>query len=183
MLRSLVGSEMCIRDRYQRRVRGLTVATDMAGSEAEADSTTEHIKTAIDEDKLCFLFFLISAIGSVSCWSSALVMPDWIYWGDKIHGMSFEITGPVFSLVAGYQYIKATGSRNSMALLSAERLAGLALALSLACLYVITLRTLEVRTTPSHKDSGFTEEAYNFYLIGSVVNIGSMVACVRQDGS
>eukprot|EP00658_Telonema_sp_P-2_P056589 TRINITY_DN4504_c0_g1_i1.p2 TRINITY_DN4504_c0_g1~~TRINITY_DN4504_c0_g1_i1.p2 ORF type:complete len:118 (-),score=21.47 TRINITY_DN4504_c0_g1_i1:315-668(-) len=27
MLRSLVGSEMCIRDRYQRRVRGVTSAT------------------------------------------------------------------------------------------------------------------------------------------------------------
>eukprot|EP00658_Telonema_sp_P-2_P021190 TRINITY_DN18427_c0_g1_i1.p1 TRINITY_DN18427_c0_g1~~TRINITY_DN18427_c0_g1_i1.p1 ORF type:complete len:168 (-),score=44.44 TRINITY_DN18427_c0_g1_i1:245-748(-) len=30
MLRSLVGSEMCIRDRYQRRVRGPPLAQDMA---------------------------------------------------------------------------------------------------------------------------------------------------------
>eukprot|EP00658_Telonema_sp_P-2_P080342 TRINITY_DN797_c0_g1_i5.p1 TRINITY_DN797_c0_g1~~TRINITY_DN797_c0_g1_i5.p1 ORF type:complete len:138 (+),score=48.40 TRINITY_DN797_c0_g1_i5:130-543(+) len=30
MLRSLVGSEMCIRDRYQRRVRGLTLAMSSA---------------------------------------------------------------------------------------------------------------------------------------------------------
>eukprot|EP00658_Telonema_sp_P-2_P013342 TRINITY_DN15055_c0_g1_i2.p1 TRINITY_DN15055_c0_g1~~TRINITY_DN15055_c0_g1_i2.p1 ORF type:complete len:456 (-),score=97.58 TRINITY_DN15055_c0_g1_i2:239-1561(-) len=30
MLRSLVGSEMCIRDRYQRRVRGLSLETKMA---------------------------------------------------------------------------------------------------------------------------------------------------------
>jgi len=146
----------------------------------DPDSTTEHIKTAIDEDKLCFLLFAISVVGSVSCWSGVLVMPDWIYWGDKMHGLSFEITGPLFSLVTGYSYIKATGSRSRLHLLGAERLAGIALALSLACLYLINLRTLGVRNDTEHKDNAYTEEAYNYYLIGSVINIGAMLVTLNQ---
>jgi len=109
-----------------------------------------------------------------------LVMPDWIYWGDKIHGMSFEITGPLFSLVAGYSYIKATGSRSRLQLLGAERLAGIALTLSLACLYLINLRTIGIRIDTEHKDNAYTEESYNYYLIGSVINIGSMLTTLNQ---
>jgi len=146
----------------------------------DPDSSTEHIKTAIDEDKLCFLLFAISLVGAVSCWSGALVMPDWIYWGDKWHGLSFEIMGPLFSLVAGYSYITSTGARSRLQLLTAERLAGVALSLSLVCLYLMNLRTLGVRSDASHKDSGFTEEAYNYYLIGSVINICTMVVTLNQ---
>merc|ERR1712086_865804 len=54
----------------------------------DPDSSTEHIKTAIDEDKLCFLLFAISLVGAVSCWSGALVMPDWIYWGERLSSPS-----------------------------------------------------------------------------------------------
>eukprot|EP00658_Telonema_sp_P-2_P030520 TRINITY_DN2301_c0_g1_i2.p2 TRINITY_DN2301_c0_g1~~TRINITY_DN2301_c0_g1_i2.p2 ORF type:complete len:116 (-),score=53.91 TRINITY_DN2301_c0_g1_i2:170-472(-) len=36
MLRSLVGSEMCIRDRYQRRVRGTSSGAHMRWSHQEA---------------------------------------------------------------------------------------------------------------------------------------------------
>eukprot|EP00658_Telonema_sp_P-2_P054425 TRINITY_DN432_c0_g2_i3.p2 TRINITY_DN432_c0_g2~~TRINITY_DN432_c0_g2_i3.p2 ORF type:complete len:148 (+),score=74.62 TRINITY_DN432_c0_g2_i3:146-589(+) len=44
MLRSLVGSEMCIRDRYQRRVRGTTTAMDPIEDE-------EAILAAADENE------------------------------------------------------------------------------------------------------------------------------------
>jgi len=107
-------------------------------------------------------------------------MPDWIYWGDKWHGLSFEIMGPLFSLVAGYSYITSTGARSRLQLLTAERLTGVALSLSLVCLYLMNLRTLGVRSDASHKDSGFTEEAYNYYLIGSVINICTMVVTLNQ---
>merc|ERR1712159_670924 len=127
-----------------------TAATD-------PDSTAEHIKTAIDEDKLCLLLFAISVVGSVSCWSGVLVMPDWIYWGDKIHGMSFEITGPLFSLVAGYSYIKATGSRSRLQLLGAERLAGIAslclwpVCTSSICVPSESVSTQSIEITPTLK--------------------------------
>jgi len=158
---------------------GHQIATIMSEI-ADANSTTEEIKTAIDEDKLCFLLFAVSVVGSVSCWSGVLVMPDWIYWGDKIHGLSFEVTGPLFSLIAGYSYIRATGGRSRLGLLSSERYAGMALTLSLACLYLMNLRTLGVRTDMNHKDNGYTEEAYNYYLIGSMVNICCMLVTLNQ---
>lgn len=150
------------------------------GSVVEHDSSTEQIKTAIEEDKLCFLLFAISVVGSVSCWSGVLVMPDWIYWGDKIHGLSFEITGPLFSLITGYSYIRATGSRSRLQLLQAERFAGIALTLTLACLYLINLRTLGVRSDQSDNDNGYTDEAYNYYLIGSITNAITMLITLNQ---
>merc|ERR1712224_255540 len=169
----------------QRRDSIVLVTMSRSASETpsmvpDPDSSTEHIKTAIDEDKLCFLLFALSLVGAVSCWSGALVMPDWIYWGDKWHGLSFEITGPLFSLVAGYSYITSTGARSRLQLLTAERLAGVALALSLVCLYLINLRTLAVRSDPTHEDMTYTDEAYNYYLIGSVINICTMVVTLNQ---
>eukprot|EP00658_Telonema_sp_P-2_P001201 TRINITY_DN10461_c0_g1_i12.p1 TRINITY_DN10461_c0_g1~~TRINITY_DN10461_c0_g1_i12.p1 ORF type:complete len:232 (+),score=68.80 TRINITY_DN10461_c0_g1_i12:126-821(+) len=50
MLRSLVGSEMCIRDRYQRRVRGQTTMSGMAvPALGNAPKTAEGAKQLYDE--------------------------------------------------------------------------------------------------------------------------------------
>eukprot|EP00658_Telonema_sp_P-2_P011665 TRINITY_DN1445_c0_g1_i3.p1 TRINITY_DN1445_c0_g1~~TRINITY_DN1445_c0_g1_i3.p1 ORF type:complete len:124 (+),score=56.96 TRINITY_DN1445_c0_g1_i3:161-532(+) len=49
MLRSLVGSEMCIRDRYQRRVRG-TFSDAMATARREARDALEAEKKSEEEE-------------------------------------------------------------------------------------------------------------------------------------
>jgi len=138
------------------------------------NSMAEQVKTAIDEDKICFLLFGLSVIGSICCWSGCLVMPEWIYWGDKIHGLSFEISGPVFALWAGFVYIRGTGSRDRLVLMTAERLAGAAITLQLACWYLINLRTLKVRIDVNDLSSEYTEEAYTYYVFGCVLNLVAM---------
>merc|ERR1711934_1165198 len=144
------------------------------------DSLGEHIKTAIDEDWMAFVFFGLSVIGSICCWSGCLVMPEWIYWGDKIHGLSFEISGPLFALWAGFTYIRGTGARDRMTLLTAERLAGAAVTLQLACWYLINLRTLKVRIDVNDLSSEYTEEAYTYYYFGCVLNFFAMVFTLRS---
>merc|ERR1711934_1141015 len=138
------------------------------------DSLGEHIKTAIDEDWMAFVYFGLSVIGSICCWSGCLVMPEWIYWGDKIHGLSFEISGPIFALWAGFVYIRGTGARDRLVLLTAERLAGAAITLQLACWYLINLRTLKVRIDVNDLSSEYTEEAYTYYVFGCVLILFSM---------
>jgi len=138
------------------------------------NSMAEQVKTAIDEDKIAFLLFGISVVGSICCWSGCLVMPEWIYWGDKIHGLSFEISGPIFSLWAGFVYIRGTGSRDRLVLMTAERLAGAAITLLLSCWYLINLRTLKVRIDVNDLSSEYTEEAYTYYVFGCVLNLVAM---------
>jgi hypothetical protein len=140
----------------------------------------EQVKTAIDEDKICFLLFGLSVVGSICCWSGCLVMPEWIYWGDKIHGLSFEISGPIFALWAGFVYIRGTGARDRMVLMTAERLAGAAIALQLSCWYLINLRTLKVRIDVNDLSSEYTEEAYTYYVFGCVLNLCAMGATLHS---
>jgi len=144
------------------------------------DSVAEQVKTAIDEDKICFALFGLSVVGSICCWSGCLVMPEWIYWGDKIHGLSFEISGPIFSLWAGSIYIRGTGARDRFMLCTAERIAGAAITLQLACWYLINLRTLKVRIDVNDLSSEYTEEAYTYYVIGCVLNLISMGATLHS---
>merc|ERR1711934_493986 len=139
-----------------------------------SDSTAEHVKTAIDEDKISFALFGLSVVGSICCWSGCLVMPEWIYWGDKIHGLSFEISGPIFSLWAGTIYIRGTGARDRFMMTTAERVAGAAITLQLACWYLVNLRTLKVRIDVNDLSSEYTEEAYTYYVIGCVLNLIAM---------
>jgi len=138
------------------------------------ESLAEQVKTAIDEDKICFALFGLSVVGSICCWSGCLVMPEWIYWGDKIHGLSFEITGPIFSLWAGSIYIRATGVRDRMMLSTAERIAGAAVTLQLSCWYLINLRTLKVLIDVNDLSSEYTEEAYTYYVFGCILNLIAM---------
>lgn len=142
--------------------------------QSNPDSVAEQVKTAIDEDKICFLLFGLSVVGSICCWSGCLVMPEWIYWGDKIHGLSFEISGPIFCLWAGFVYIRATGARDRLGLMTAERLAGAAVALQLSCWYLVNLRTLKVRIDVNDLSSEYTEEAYTYYVFGCVLNLCAM---------
>jgi len=144
------------------------------------DNTAEQIKTAIDEDKVCFALFDISVVGSICCWSGCLVMPEWIYWGDKIHGLSFEISGPVFALWAGFVYIRGTGARDRMVLMTAERIAGAAIALQLACWYLVNLRTLKVRIDVNDLSSEYTEQAYTYYVFGCVLILFAMLATLHS---
>jgi len=147
------------------------------------ESLGDRIKTAIDEDKISFILFGLSVVGSICCWSGCLVMPDWVYWGDKVHGLSFEITGPIFSLWAGALYIRGSGSRDRMLLATAERIAGAALTMQLVCWYLINLRTLKVRINYSDLSSQYTEEAYTYYVAGCVLNLISMTVtlhCIVQ---
>merc|ERR1711990_88670 len=144
------------------------------------DSVAEQVKTAIDEDKICFALFGLSVVGSICCWSGCLVMPEWIYWGDKIHGLSFEISGPVFALWSGFMYIRGTGARDRMMLNTAERLAGAAITLQLACWYLINLRTLKVRIDVNDLSSEYTEEAYTYYVFGCILNLLAMGATLHS---
>merc|ERR1712072_986735 len=143
-------------------------------------SVAEYVKTAIDEDKVCFALFGISVVGSICCWSGCLVMPEWIYWGDKIHGLSFEISGPVFALWAGVVYIRGTGARDRMGLMTAERLAGAAITLQLSCWYLVNLRTLKVRIDVNDLSSEYTEEAYTYYVFGCILILFAMGATLHS---
>ena len=62
-----------------------------------------------------------------------------------------------------------------MILSTAERLAGAAVALQLACWYLINLRTLKVRIDVNDLSSEYTEEAYTYYYFGCMVNLFAMV--------
>ena len=77
---------------------------------------------------------------------------------------------------AGFTYIRGTGARDRVMLMTAERLAGAAIALQLACWYLINLRTLKVRIDVNDLSSEYTEEAYTYYYFGCVVNLFAMVS-------
>ena len=65
-------------------------------------------------------------------------------------------------------------------LLTAERLAGAAVTLQLACWYLINLRTLKVRIDVNDLSSEYTEEAYTYYYFGCVLNFFAMVFTLRN---
>merc|ERR1711934_929550 len=167
----------------ERRIMSSGRGQQMQGLPPELqtnDSAAEYMKTAIDEDKICFALFGISVVGSICCWSGCLVMPEWIYWGDKVHGLSFEISGPVFALWAGFVYIRATGARDRFMMNTAERLAGAALTLQLSCWYLVNLRTLKVRIDINDLSSEYTEQAYTYYVFGCVLILFSMLATLHS---
>eukprot|EP00658_Telonema_sp_P-2_P040486 TRINITY_DN28953_c0_g1_i2.p1 TRINITY_DN28953_c0_g1~~TRINITY_DN28953_c0_g1_i2.p1 ORF type:complete len:233 (-),score=44.00 TRINITY_DN28953_c0_g1_i2:234-932(-) len=68
MLRSLVGSEMCIRDRYQRRVRGPSSSLDSPAS--VADLLRKHaLINACLTAAVCLLEVLVWAAGGEPSWA------------------------------------------------------------------------------------------------------------------
>eukprot|EP00658_Telonema_sp_P-2_P056275 TRINITY_DN44745_c0_g1_i1.p2 TRINITY_DN44745_c0_g1~~TRINITY_DN44745_c0_g1_i1.p2 ORF type:complete len:126 (+),score=30.19 TRINITY_DN44745_c0_g1_i1:137-514(+) len=89
MLRSLVGSEMCIRDRYQRRVRGVSawMASDQASLQWSYDQCMQS-RSFLDESKFCILGVAVGVAAGVKTRGH---MP-WVYGG---------IAGTVADLYAG----------------------------------------------------------------------------------
>eukprot|EP00658_Telonema_sp_P-2_P049388 TRINITY_DN3755_c0_g1_i1.p1 TRINITY_DN3755_c0_g1~~TRINITY_DN3755_c0_g1_i1.p1 ORF type:complete len:232 (+),score=53.75 TRINITY_DN3755_c0_g1_i1:90-785(+) len=66
MLRSLVGSEMCIRDRYQRRVRGRTIAHCMEDTgEGDMTECNKHKDRALRENPM--VKFMMTALQKAGC--------------------------------------------------------------------------------------------------------------------
>eukprot|EP00658_Telonema_sp_P-2_P083111 TRINITY_DN8915_c0_g1_i3.p3 TRINITY_DN8915_c0_g1~~TRINITY_DN8915_c0_g1_i3.p3 ORF type:complete len:121 (-),score=40.76 TRINITY_DN8915_c0_g1_i3:464-826(-) len=101
MLRSLVGSEMCIRDRYQRRVRGVGTST-MATPDASMsfEEATNFVrgwesgaKASNDEKLKMYGLFKQSTVGNVNMERPGFLSFEgrskWDAW-KKVEGMEAE---------------------------------------------------------------------------------------------
>eukprot|EP00658_Telonema_sp_P-2_P081896 TRINITY_DN8511_c0_g1_i4.p1 TRINITY_DN8511_c0_g1~~TRINITY_DN8511_c0_g1_i4.p1 ORF type:complete len:146 (+),score=55.34 TRINITY_DN8511_c0_g1_i4:147-584(+) len=69
MLRSLVGSEMCIRDRYQRRVRGIPLSSSMSTTDNLIQLTQKYFEVwnAHDQEGIQGLHAEESSLQDWSC--------------------------------------------------------------------------------------------------------------------
>eukprot|EP00658_Telonema_sp_P-2_P019060 TRINITY_DN17477_c0_g1_i1.p1 TRINITY_DN17477_c0_g1~~TRINITY_DN17477_c0_g1_i1.p1 ORF type:complete len:192 (-),score=63.67 TRINITY_DN17477_c0_g1_i1:217-792(-) len=105
MLRSLVGSEMCIRDRYQRRVRG-----------SQSFDTMDAINAAWKEDQKVAWAFLLSLGGIFLCCLGVYFTPARIFFYEKFAGTSLPMLSIVTSLVVGYLVTVSSGNRNTFML-------------------------------------------------------------------
>eukprot|EP00658_Telonema_sp_P-2_P013900 TRINITY_DN1526_c0_g1_i2.p1 TRINITY_DN1526_c0_g1~~TRINITY_DN1526_c0_g1_i2.p1 ORF type:complete len:107 (+),score=53.37 TRINITY_DN1526_c0_g1_i2:157-477(+) len=82
MLRSLVGSEMCIRDRYQRRVRGARIEVRMSAK----DTKTPELSVLEEDDE--FEEFEEDGLGpqgtGLARTESSMMVPKWQdNWDDE----------------------------------------------------------------------------------------------------